>query len=135
MQRVGNTFPDAYIKFGEYADTLENVPFADHDAIAAYIAPSVDYQPVKNTGIYLGFDDGSYLFANGTVQADDWDPRTRGWYQSGMENDTFVITDAYTDSATGELCVSYSRRVDLYDGTKAVMAMDVFLNDLAVNSK
>lgn len=129
-RELGTPFQMLTSKFGEYADTLENVPFADHDAIAAYIAPSVEYQPVKNTGIYLGFDDGSYLFANGTVQADDWDPRTRGWYQSGMENDTFVITDAYTDSATGELCVSYSRRVDLYDGTKAVMAMDVFLNDL-----
>lgn len=127
---LGTPFQMLTSKFGEYADTLENIPFADKQAIADYIAPSVNYQPVANTGIYIGFDDGSYLFANGTIQADDWDPRTRDWYATGMENDTFIVTDAYTDSATGELCVTYTRRVDMYDGSKAVMAMDVFLSDL-----
>ena len=130
---LGTPFQMLTSKFGEYADTLENIPFADKQAIADYIAPSVDYQPVPNTGIYIGFDDGSYLFANGTIQADDWDPRTRDWYAIGMENDTFIVTDAYRDSATDELCVTYTRRVDMYDGSKAVMAMDVFLSDLQEN--
>jgi methyl-accepting chemotaxis protein len=129
-RELGTPFQMLTAKYGEYADTLENVAFADKQAIADYIAPSVNYQPVANTGIYIGFDDGSYLFANGTIQADDWDPRTRDWYAIGMENDTFIVTDAYTDSSTGELCVTYTRRVDMYDGSKAVMAMDVFLSDL-----
>ncbi len=47
-----------------------------------------------------------------------------------MENDSFTITEAYTDAATKDLCVTYSRRVDLNDGSKAVMAVDIFLTDL-----
>jgi methyl-accepting chemotaxis protein len=129
-RKVGTPFQMLTSKFGEYADTLENVPFKDRDAILAYVKPSVDYQPVPNSGIYMGFDDGTYMFANGTKQDADYDPRERDWYKSGMENDTFGITEAYTDAASGELCVTYSRRVDLNDGSKAVMAMDIFLTDL-----
>ncbi len=129
-RQIGSSFQMLTSKFGEYADTLENVPFKDHDAIFAYIKPSVDYQPIANTGIYMGFDDGSYMFANGTKQDAGWDPRERDWYKSGMENDSFTITEAYTDAATKDLCVTYSRRVDLNDGSKAVMAVDIFLTDL-----
>ncbi|MBQ1598621.1 MAG: hypothetical protein IIU28_07185 [Lachnospiraceae bacterium] len=76
-RQIGSSFQMLTSKFGEYADTLENVPFKDHDAIFAYIKPSVDYQPIANTGIYMGFDDGSYMFANGTKQDAGWDPRER----------------------------------------------------------
>lgn len=129
-REMGTPFQMLMSKFGQYADTLENVSFPNHEAIMAYIKPSVDYQPVENTGIYLGFDDGSYLFANGSKQPDDWDPRTRGWYKFGMENDTFKVTDAYLDSVANKTCVTFARRVDLNDGTKAVMAMDVYLSDM-----
>ncbi|SFQ45159.1 methyl-accepting chemotaxis protein [Lachnospiraceae bacterium XBB1006] len=129
-RELGTPFQMLMSKFGQYADTLENVEFKDHEAMAEYIKPSVDYQPVENTGIYLAFEDGSYTFANNQKQPDDWDPTTRDWYKFGMENDTFKVTDAYIDAAKNTLCVTFARRVDLYDGSKAVMAMDVFLSDL-----
>ena len=128
--KLGSPFQMLTSKFGMYADTLENVEFENHDAILEYITPSVNYQPIENTGIYLGFEDDSYMFANGTIQEASWRPTQRDWYKFGMQNDTFKITDAYVDAATKVLCVTFARRVDLYDGTKAVMAMDVFLNDL-----
>lgn len=116
-------------KFGQYADTLETVEFADHDAIRAYIEPSVNYQPVQNTGIYIGFPDDSYIYADGRVMDSSWLPTQRDWYSFGMENDTFEVTEAYQPT-DGGLCVTFARRVDLYDGTKAVMAVDVYLTEL-----
>ncbi|WP_287386053.1 methyl-accepting chemotaxis protein [Lachnospira sp.] len=116
-------------KFGQYADTLETVEFADHDAIKEYVEPSVNYQPVKNSGIYIGFPDDSYIYADGTVMDSSWLPTQRDWYSFGMENDTFEVTEAY-QASSGGLCVTFARRIDLYDGTKAVMAVDVYLTEL-----
>jgi len=121
-------------KFGQYADTLETVEFEDLDAIQKYIEPSCDYQPVKNTGIYIGFPDDSYVYADGRIMDESWKPTQRGWYSFGMQYDTFEVTEVYQPT-DGGLCVTFARRVDMYDGTKAVMAIDVYLTELDVEVK
>ncbi|MCR5526787.1 MAG: methyl-accepting chemotaxis protein [Lachnospiraceae bacterium] len=124
---IGTAFKMLTAKYGQYADTLENVEFKDKAAIAKYIEPSTEYNAVPNSGIYIAYDDGDYVFSNGTVMPDDYDPRTRDWYAFGMENDTFAQTLPYMDQATGMLCTSYERRIDFHDGTKGVMGVDVYL--------
>ena len=61
-------------KDGQYCDTLERVYFEDHEAMLKYVEPSADYNTVENTGIYIGFSDDSYFFANHQVQPADWRP-------------------------------------------------------------
>ena len=132
---IGSSYQMLISKYEEYADTMQRIPFKDHEALLEYIKSSLDFQPVENTGLYMGFDDGSYISADGTVQADDWDPRERDWYKTGLNNDTFQMTDVYTDSATNKLCVTCTRRVDLKNGGTSVMAVDIFLTDLEKTMK
>ncbi|SDB33997.1 methyl-accepting chemotaxis protein [Pseudobutyrivibrio sp. YE44] len=129
-QTLGSGFKMLTAKFGEYCDTMEQVPMDGHDAYLEYCKPSVDYQPVANTGIYVGFSDNSYFFANGTKQDASWKPTERGWYALGKENQTFVATDPYIDAGTNEMCVTYVRAVDFKNGEFGVCGVDVFLSEL-----
>ena len=127
---LGTSFRMLTAKFGEYCDTLEQVEFKDHEAMLRYIEPSANYKAIENSGLYIGFSDDSYIFANGTIQEDTWKPTQRGWYQAGLGNETFVETEPYIDSSTNALCVTFVRQNDFYNGEVGVCAMDVFLTDL-----
>lgn len=124
---IGTAFRMITAKCGQYADTLENVEFKDRAAITKYIEPSVNYNVINNSGIYIGYDDGDYVFANGTKMADDYDPTVRDWYIFGLGNQTFAQIEPYVDQATNELCTSYARCIDFYDGSKGVMGVDIYL--------
>ena len=79
--KLGSEFQMLTSKDGQYCDTLETVYFEDHAAMLKYIEPSADYDSVENTGIYIGFSDDSYFFANHQVQPSDWRPTERGCMQ------------------------------------------------------
>ncbi|WP_029320854.1 methyl-accepting chemotaxis protein [Butyrivibrio sp. AE3004] len=127
---LGTPFKMLTAKFGEYCDTMEQVPFEDHDAMLKYIEPSAEYKAVENSGIYIGFSDDTYIFANHSVQDSSWKPTEREWYKQGLGNETFVTTDPYVDSSTNSLCVTFVRQNDFYNGEFGVCAADVFLTDL-----
>ena len=127
---LGSVFEMLTAKDGQYCDTLERVPFEDHNAMLKYVEPSADYNTVENTGIYIGFSDDSYFFANHQVQPADWRPTQRGWYEEGKNQETFVCTEPYVDANNGELCVTFVRNVNFVNGEFGVAAVDVFLTDL-----
>ena len=127
---LGSVFEMLTAKDGQYCDTLERVPFEDHNAMLKYVEPSADYNTVENTGIYIGFSDDSYFFANHQVQPADWRPTQRGWYEEGKDQETFVCTEPYVDANNGELCVTFVRNVNFVNGEFGVAAVDVFLTDL-----
>ena len=113
-----------------YAKTLETVPMPNHDEMLKYITPSKDYEGMKSSGIYIGFSDNSYMFANGTIQKDDWVATERGWYKAGENAEKFIATEPYIDAATGDLCVTFCRKLECANGEHGVIAIDVFLTDL-----
>jgi methyl-accepting chemotaxis protein len=113
-----------------YAKTLETVPMPNHDEMLKYITPSKDYEGMKSSGIYIGFSDNSYMFANGTIQKDDWVATERGWYKAGENAEKFIATEPYVDSASGDLCVTFCRKLECANGEHGVIAIDVFLTDL-----
>ena len=127
---LGSVFQMLTAKDGQYCDTLERVPFEDHNAMLKYVEPSADYNTVENTGIYIGFADDAYFFANHQEQPADWRPTERGWYAEGQGQETFVCTEPYIDASNGQLCVTFVRAVDCANGEKGVAAVDVFLTDL-----
>lgn len=120
--------------YGQYADTLETLEFGSTENMINYIKPSVGCQPIKNTGIFLAFKDGSAVFANGTVAPKETGVMNRGWFKAAMAktDNGFAISEAYKDILSGDLCVTCSRRVDLLDGSQIVLGADIFLNDLEV---
>ena len=128
--KLGSEFQMLTSKDGQYCDTLETVYFEDHAAMLKYIEPSADYDSVENTGIYIGFSDDSYFFANHQVQPSDWRPTERGWYAEGVDEETFVCTEPYVDANNGELCVTFVRNVNCANGEFGVAAIDVFLTAL-----
>ena len=128
--KLGSEFQMLTSKDGQYCDTLETVYFEDHAAMLKYIEPSADYDSVENTGIYIGFSDDSYFFANHQVQPSDWRPTERGWYAEGKDQETFVCTEPYIDANNGELCVTFVRNVNCANGEFGVAAIDVFLTAL-----
>ncbi len=127
---LGSAFQKLTEKSDQYCETLETVPFEDHAAMLKYVEPSASYDAIENTGLYIGFDDDSYFYANHEPQAPDWFPTQRGWYSVGKQTDTFVCTEPYIAASNGELCVTFTRKVDCYNGEKGVAAIDVFLTAL-----
>jgi methyl-accepting chemotaxis protein len=128
--RLGANIQMLTAKDGQYCDTLENVYFEDHAAMLRYVEPSADYDAVENTGIYIGFSDDSYFFANHQTQPADWRPTERGWYAEGKYEETFVCTEPYIDASNGELCVTFVRNVNFANGEFGVAAVDVYLTAL-----
>lgn len=63
--------------------------------------------------IYFGFDDGSAYstetnskWIDGKAIAEQYDPRTRPWYQQGKSSHNLDITDIYVDDGTGHDVIS-----------------------------
>ena len=90
-------------------------------------------------GAYIGIKEGVMLSVN--TAAGEWvredgsyvsfDPRERYWYRQAAEAGELVLTDAETDHATGEMCVTCAMPIYDADGTlQAVVGADLFLTDL-----
>ncbi len=127
---LGNEFQLMTAKFDQYCDTLESVSFADHDAMLKYIEPTTDFKSIENTGLYIGFSDDTYISADHKVRSADWKPTQRGWYSVGKDQQTFVCTDPYIAASTHQVCVTYCRSIDFYNGEFGVAAVDVYLTQL-----
>ncbi len=127
---LGTPFNMLTAKLGQYCDTLEQVPFENHDSMLKYIEPTARYDSIKNSGLYIGFSDDSYIFADHSERDASWKPTERDWYKAGLGNESFVATDPYVDALENALCVSFVRQNDFSSGEVGVCAVDVFLSDL-----
>ncbi|SFG70935.1 methyl-accepting chemotaxis protein [Lachnospiraceae bacterium C7] len=122
-------------KFGQYCDTMEQLSFETHDDLLKYIEPSAKYTAVENTGIFVGFSDDSYIFANHTKEDDSWKPTEQPWYKAGIGHETFVETAPAVDPVNNKLCISFVRQNDFFNGEVGVCGTNVYLSDIqaAVN--
>ncbi len=127
---IGTPFRMLTAKFGQYCDTMEQIPMEGNEGLLKYIEPSASYSAIKNTGIFVGFEDDTYIFANHTVEADSWKPTEQKWYQSGIGHETFVELDPAVDPANNELCISFVRQNDFNDGRIGVCGANVYLTDI-----
>lgn len=83
--------------------------------------------------VVFGFDDGraystitAGAWVNGIADPDQYDPRSRPWYQPAKATSGVEVTDFYTDSTTGKLVVSVVKSFE--DG---VVLGDIELDILA----
>ena len=61
----------------------------------------------------------------------DWDQITRSWFTGAMQNpDKVWITEPYTDTSTGQICVSMTKTVREKGQITGAVGADVLLDDL-----
>ena len=115
------------------ADSTEKLEFEDNADILDYLSQTVNRYDLIPLGAYIGTDQGEFLDASGWVPDSDYIIAEKGWYQQGMgyDNSWFYYYDQpYFDAATGDLCATVIRHINLQDGREGVFASDLTLTSL-----
>ena len=117
--------------YNQDIETLERLPITDAKEIQDYLGISSDWSEMTYSGLYGGFEDGTWVDASGWVpDADDYVITEKDWYKQAVGSEEFVFGDPYVDSNTGDLVVSASRETTLTDGRKGVLSIDMFLSGI-----
>ncbi|MDR1245550.1 MAG: HAMP domain-containing protein, partial [Clostridiales Family XIII bacterium] len=83
--------------------------------------------------LYVGFPGGKAVFATDFVPdyAGGWSAPNRPWYKDAVADPSnTVITDIYTDSQTGELCMTVANAVVKNGSAIGVAAADILIGEL-----
>lgn len=116
-------------KADEMANTVNSVPMSDAQ-IKSLIEQAKEFDQSMQPVLYIGWSDKSTVFSNGYVPKPDFDVTSRGWYKAGLNYDTLTGSEPYVDETSGELCVTFSRKITTPDGKTGVMGLDIFLTPL-----
>ncbi|ANH68591.1 methyl-accepting chemotaxis protein [Mitsuaria sp. 7] len=79
---------------------------------------------------YVGFADKKIVFNTPQNLPADYDPTARPWYTGAAGASGTVLTAPYMDASKGRLVVTFAAADKSGGGTKAVIATDVFLDDV-----
>lgn len=80
------------------------------------------------SSVYYASMDGNLLIKPDVDLGDDFDARTRGWFQNSEDTpDTLQWTDPYVDAATGEIVLTASKAVVENGETTGVIGLDIQL--------
>ncbi|SDO50790.1 methyl-accepting chemotaxis protein [Alkalicoccus daliensis] len=83
--------------------------------------------------IYVGTQEGEMLTTPVIDLPEDFDPRTRPWYEDALASEGEVIwTDPYIDIDTEELIITVAKTVTGNTGVLGVQAMDLSLNNMVL---
>ena len=128
---IGEVLAEAKIMHG----AVELVtPYGD-SFINMYLYGTLSYDEKVPYGVYMGDKNGKYYDQSGWVPDAGWVCYERDWYKEGLLNEEMAFGEPYVDAQTGELCVSASCKVRAGGSDNLVMAIDVYLNDLAEEIK
>ncbi len=114
-----------------FADRIDATLYEEGDANEALAEKFVEYLATHPdvTNIYYASSEGSMTIYPEQTLPDDYDPRTRPWYEAAeAAGAQVVITDPYVDAASQKMMVTLSREAT--DG-RGVIAVDVDVNDVA----
>ena len=81
----------------------------------------------NSTGIY-GYVNGEYLDGSGWIEPDDYDPKSRPWYISALEQDgDIALVEPFLNLQTDTMMMSVSV---LLSDKESVVSMDIFLDNI-----
>ncbi|WP_041229952.1 cache domain-containing protein [Denitrovibrio acetiphilus] len=84
--------------------------------------------------IYLGIEaDGKFLASTPTSLPDNFDPRTRPWYQSAVASEDVIITKPYINASDGAMVISFAKAVKQDGNVLGVVACDLNIENLRKN--
>ena len=131
---IGSELGDILNYYNSAADLVESGTFEDDAHIAAILKPSLSaFEQVPN-GCYIGLSDKTYIDPSGWDPGAGYDPTERDWYKTGSGQAKMTLGAPYVDSSTNEMIVSASREVNLKDGRKGVLAIDISLADISAEA-
>ncbi|XMD59791.1 Cache sensor-containing MCP-domain signal transduction protein [Campylobacter lari subsp. concheus] len=84
--------------------------------------------------VYIGFEEsGKFYQSNENSKIDDFDPRTRPWYQAAKKAGKLVVTDPFVPIGSEQSAIAYA--IPIYTNNKfiGVVAGDVNLRDFSYN--
>lgn len=82
--------------------------------------------------IYVGLASGEFITGGEWIPPEDYDPRTRVWYQKAVSSNATIISDVYIDRETEDKMVTISSPLYIEDELVGVISADVFLNNINV---
>lgn len=123
-------FQRVFGSFDSLVDSIHAINFENDKQIEEYLKPSMNVTKDSELGVFLGFSDGSTIFANGMKIDPSLKATDRDWYKDGLNRNKFEFGNPYVDMLSGELVVTISRKFTLKDGRNGVAGADVLLSSL-----
>ncbi|MCR4782548.1 MAG: methyl-accepting chemotaxis protein [Lachnospiraceae bacterium] len=109
------------------ADSIEDANFENDQQILDTLADSMKKYEGEVSDVYIGLADKTFLDGGGWIPDADYDPTTRGWYTDGVDKDEMTFLDPSMDMVTKKIVVCCARKIELKDGRKGVISIDVVL--------
>ena len=113
------------------ADAIETSSYENDKALFAAIAPGMEEYKDVVIDCYIAFSDKSFFDGGGWVPDADYDPTTRGWYETGKDSTEIVLGAPSVDMTTGQMVVCGSRSMKMKDGREGVMSTDIVLSGIS----
>lgn len=76
--------------------------------------------------MYFGTRDGEMIMFPAETLPNDYDPRTRPWYQQATQQNGPILTEPYVDASSGQLVLSFAQPTDI-----GVIAADIAMTQVA----
>ena len=125
IKSVANTFFDENLEYvKKISSAVEGAQSGDEIMNFVLLEKKVANSAVKY--VYYGDEDGHFFQSDGkrTTVADNYDPRTRGWYKSTKEKNKEIYTEPRVTS-TNDLVVSFTAPVTKNGKFVGVAGIDV----------
>lgn len=116
--------------FASTVDSLARLHFDSDDDLKKYLEATCGISDASPDGVYIGLSDDTYLDGSGWVPDADYRPTQRDWYPVGENAGEFTPGEPYVDLESGDIVVTFSRKVTLQDGRSGVAAFDYTISGM-----
>jgi len=126
-----NSFFNDHLEIlGKISARLEK-SVGDDDEIMAKVALEKEFASSYIKYVYFAKENGDFFQSDGkrTTVADNYDPRTRGWYQTAVKENKAVFLEPRTTS-TGDLVITFVTSINKNGKFMGVTGIDVDVKDL-----
>ena len=126
-----NSFFNDHLEIlGKISARLEK-SVGDDDEIMAKVALEKEFASSYIKYVYFAKENGDFFQSDGkrTTVADNYDPRTRGWYQTAVKENKAVFLEPRTTS-TGDLVITFVTPINKNGKFMGVAGIDVDVKDL-----
>lgn len=92
---------------------------------------NVNSDAPESSDVYIGLANGGFVTGADWIPSEDYDPRTRVWYQQALEQNDTIISYTYVDKASGDDLITISSPLYREGSLVGIIALDLFLTDIS----
>lgn len=111
------------------ADTIVQQEIFDQEKLQGYIKDRAT-KADNTTSVYIGLEDKTFVEGTGANVPEGYDPRTKQWYSSAVQNDEVYYSDPYVDINTNAITVSISKAIKHNGAIVGVVGMDLDISGI-----